>query len=124
MANGAVTNGPLVAFTVVDQNGAPTLQPQWTSRDLAAPVTPAVVNGVVFALRAERRGRRHRGERAQRSTPAVLYALDGATGKELWTSGDTITSFVRGVGPSAGDSQVYVVDADGTLYAFGMPAER
>jgi hypothetical protein len=35
-----------------------------------------------------------------------------------------MTSFVRGVGPSAGDSQVYVVTADGTLYAFGMPAER
>jgi outer membrane protein assembly factor BamB len=53
-----------------------------------------------------------------------LYALDGSTGKELWTSGSTIASFVQGVGPSAGDSQVYVVTYDGTLYAFGMPAER
>jgi hypothetical protein len=35
-----------------------------------------------------------------------------------------MTSPVRGVGPSAGDSQVYVAAADGTLYAFGMPAER
>ena len=118
MANGAITAGTLVAFTVVDQNDAPTLQPQWTSRDLAAPVTPAIVNGVVFALASgEAKGR-------GRSTPAVLYALDGATGKELWTSGATITAAVRGVGPSAGDSQVYVAAADGTLYAFGMPAER
>ena len=54
----------------------------------------------------------------------MLYALDGATGKELWTSGTTITSFVPGVGPSAGDSQVYVVTNDGTLYAFGVPMER
>jgi len=54
----------------------------------------------------------------------VLYALDGATGKELWTSGTTITSSGRGVGPSAGDSQVYVVTIDGTLYTFGMPMER
>ena len=120
MSNGAVSKGALVAFTVVDQNDAPTLQPQWISRDLASPVTPAVVNGVVFALASGDAG----GARGQRSTPAVLYALDGATGKELWTSGTTITSPVRGVGPSAGDSQVYVVTVDGTLYTFGMPAER
>ena len=118
MANGAVKGGTLVAFTVVDQNDAPTLQAQWTSRDLASPVTPAIVNGVVFALASgEAKGR-------GRSTNAVLYALDAATGKELWTSGTTITSPVRGVGPSAGDSQVYVAASDGTLYAFGMPAER
>jgi putative pyrroloquinoline-quinone binding quinoprotein len=117
MANGAAAKGTIAAFTVVDQNGAPTLQPQWSSRDLAAPVTPAVVNGVVFAVAS--------GDAAgQRSSPAVLYALDATTGKELWTSGTTITSSVRGVGPSAGDSQVYVVTGDGTLYAFGMPAER
>ena len=118
MANGAITAGTLVAFTVVDQNDAPTLQPQWTSRDLNAPVTPAVVNGVVFALASgDAKGR-------GKSTPAVLYALDAATGKELWTSGTTITGSVRGVGPSAGDSQVYVAASDGTLYVFGMPAER
>lgn len=118
MANGTVTAGTLVAFTVVDQNDAPTLQPQWTSRDLASPVTPAIVNGIVFALASgEAKGR-------GRSSNAVLYALDAATGKELWTSGNTITSPVRGVGPSAGDSQVYVAASDGTLYVFGMPMER
>ncbi|MEO8075110.1 MAG: hypothetical protein ABI818_02200, partial [Acidobacteriota bacterium] len=40
MANGAAAKGTIAAFTVVDQNGAPTLQPQWSSRDLAVPVTP------------------------------------------------------------------------------------
>jgi outer membrane protein assembly factor BamB len=109
MSNGTAAKGALVAFTVVDQNDVPTLQPQWVSRDLASPATPTVVNGVVFALA---------------SSPAVLYALDGATGKELWTSGTTIASAVRGIGPSAGESQVYVVTGDGTLYTFGMPAER
>jgi outer membrane protein assembly factor BamB len=108
--NGPVTGGAIVAFTVVDTGDVPTLQPQWVSQDIAAPVTPAVVNGVVFAV-------------AGGKAPAVLYALDGATGKQLWTSGTTITSPVR-VGPSGGDSQVYVAAQDGTLYAFGMPAER
>jgi hypothetical protein len=121
MSNGAVSKGALAAFTLVEQNDAPTLQPQWVSRDLVSPVTPAVVNGVVFALAS---GEAAGAAAAKRSTPAVLYALDGSTGKELWTSGNTIASFVQGVGPSAGDSQVYVVTYDGTLYAFGMPAER
>jgi hypothetical protein len=127
MANGAVTNGALVAFSLVEENGAPTLQPQWVSRDLTSPVTPAVVNGVIFAVssgQAAGTGTMTAAQRAQRSTPAVLYALDAATGKQLWSSGTTIASFVNGIGPSAGDSQVYVVTYDGTVYAFGMPMER
>jgi hypothetical protein len=127
MANGAVTGGAVAAFTLVEQNGTPTLQPQWVSRDLTSPTTPLAVNGVVFALssgapqgpRAAKASQRARG-----SSPAVLYALDGATGKELWTSGNSITSPAPAVGPSAGDSQVYVVTSDGTLYAFGVPMER
>ena len=119
LSNGAVTKGAIAAFTVVDQNDVPTLQPQWTSRDLASPVTPVAVNGVVFALASG-----DATARGQKSTPAVLYALDAATGKELWTSGSTITASARGVGPSAGDSQVYVATSDGTLYVFGMPMER
>jgi outer membrane protein assembly factor BamB len=61
--------------------------------------------------------------RADRSSPAVLYALDGVTGKELWTSGTTMTSFAR-AGLSAGNGQVYVVTYDNTLYAFGIPMEH
>jgi outer membrane protein assembly factor BamB len=125
MNNGAVSKGAVLAFTVVDANGAPSLSPQWVSRDLVSPVTPAVVNGVVFALASgESMDKGTAAQRAKKSTPAVLYALDGATGKELWSSGTTITSFTHGVGPSAGDGQVYVVTYDGTLYAFGMPMER
>ena len=37
MTNGAVTDGAVAAFTLVEQNGAPTLQPQWVSRDLDVP---------------------------------------------------------------------------------------
>jgi hypothetical protein len=122
MNNGPVTGGAIVGFTLVDTGDAPTLQAQWVSQDIAAPVTPAVINGVVFAVASGQVGIQTFA--AQRLAPAVLYALDGATGKQLWTSGNTITSSVRGIGPSGGDSQVYVVTRDGTLYAFGMPAER
>jgi outer membrane protein assembly factor BamB len=126
--NGAVTNGAIVAYKLADRNGTPTLQPAWSSRDLLSPVPPAVVNGVLFAIASgEYRGADRQltaAQRAQRSKSAVLYALDAATGKELWSSAATITSFVRGVGPSGGDGQVYVVTYDGTVYAFGIPLEH
>lgn len=124
-ANGAVTNGAVVAFKVTEQGGKPTLTPAWVSRDIASPVTPIVVNGVVLALAS---GEFHSGDanltaaqRAQRSQPAVLYALDASTGKELWNSGKTITSFsphTAGLAMSTG--QVYVVTYDNTIYAFGF----
>jgi outer membrane protein assembly factor BamB len=85
------------------------------------------VNGVVFAASSgEFQGGAPAAsarERVERSTPAVLYALDALTGKELWTSGTTITSFAR-AGLSAGGGQVYLVTFDNTLYAFGIPMEH
>jgi outer membrane protein assembly factor BamB len=99
----------------------------WQSRPIAAPLAPIVLNGIVFAAASgEYRGTEAdlpAAERAKRSTPAVLYALDAATGKELWSSGTTITSFAR-AGLSAGGGQVYLVTYDNTLYAFGIPLEH
>lgn len=126
--NDKVTNGAIAAFKVVAQNGKPTLQPAWVSRDLVSPGAPLIVNGIVFALST---GEFHSNDsnvtvaqRIQRSKPAVLYALDAATGKEVWNSGNTITSFVHGSGLSSGNSQVYTSTYDSTLYTFGIPMER
>ena len=126
-ANGPVTNGSIVAFKLVDADGKLSLEPAWASRDLTSPAAPLVFNGVVFALSTGE----HRpanasataAARAKSSVPAVLYALDPATGKELWSSGKTITSFARG-GLSASAGQVYLVTFDNTLYAFGIPMEH
>jgi len=109
--NGAVNNGAIVAWKVVEQNGAPALQPGWISRDMVSPLPPIVVNGVIFALSGG-------------SSRAILYALDGSTGKELWNSGDKIATFVRRGGLAAGGSRVYVASQDGTQYAFGFPIEH
>lgn len=105
--NGNATNGAVAAFKVVDQGGKPTLQPAWASRDLTNPLTPAIIDGVVFAVS---------GGDAQH--PAVLYVLDGASGKELWNSGTTIASYARSP-VSGGASQVYLSTADSTIYTFG-----
>jgi PQQ-like domain len=126
-ANGPVTNGSIVAFKLVDQAGTLSLEPAWASRDLTSPAAPLVFNGVLFALSTGE----HRpananataASRAKSSGPAVLYALDPVTGKELWSSGKTITSFARG-GLSAAAGQVYLVTFDNTVYAFGIPMEH
>jgi len=127
-ANGAVTNGAIAAWKVVDQDGAPALEAGWASRDLTSPLTPLVVNGVVFAVSSgefrSKDAKLTAAQRAQRSAPAVVYALDGATGKELWNSGKTITSFVHGGGLSGAGGQIYLGAHDGTLYSFGFPIEH
>jgi outer membrane protein assembly factor BamB len=68
------------------------------------------VDGVVFAV--------------SNSPAAVLHALDGATGKELWNSGKTMTAAVRAGGLSGSGSQIYLGTSDGTIYAFGFPIEH
>jgi len=102
-------SGGIAAFKLVERNGPPALQRIWTSRNLAVPRTPIIVNGVVFAL-----GGGHSGANA------ALYALDPASGKELWSSGNTIASYAS-AGLSAGTGQVYVVTHDNTVWAFGIP---
>jgi hypothetical protein len=126
-ANGPVTNGTVAAFKLT-LDGAAALTPGWTSRDLASPSTPIVLNDVVFVLSSgafrTTDTQMPAAERLQRSSAAVLYALDARSGRELWTSGRAITASVQGVAPSGQDGQVYVVAADGTLYAFGIPLEH
>jgi hypothetical protein len=127
-SNGAISGGTVAAFRVTSQGASTALEPAWTSRDLTAPATPIVLNDVVFALSSgafrTADPQMPTAQRLQRSTPAVLYALDAKTGKELWSSGRAITASVQGIGPSGQDGQVYVVAADGTLYAFGIPLEH
>ncbi len=117
----------IVAWKVVDRNGAPVLEPGWLSRAMVSPLPPMIINGVVFAVSSgefrTNDSRLTAAQRAQRSSPAVLYALDGTTGKELWNSGNTITSFARG-GLSGGGSQLYLGTYDGVLYALGFPIEH
>ena len=126
-ANGAAATGRVVAFKLTEPGGSVALEPAWASPAVPAPLGPIVVNGVVFtAASGEFRGgpaNLSAAERNKRSTRAVLYALDGSTGKQLWSSGTTITSFTR-AGLVAGGGQVYVVTHDNAMYAFGIPMEH
>lgn len=124
-ANGAVKDGAIVAWKVVENGGKIQLEPGWVSRNLVSPLTPLVINGVVFALSSgENREGATAADRAKKSENAVLYALDPQTGKEIWSSGKVITSFVHSGGLSGGGGRVYVGAHDGTQYAFGFPMEH
>jgi hypothetical protein len=109
---GAGDSGTFTAFRVNVDAGVPALAREWVSREMISPRAPIIVNGVVFALAG-----------GNRTSPAVLFALHPDTGKEIWSSGSTITSFTSGAtaGVSAGTGQVYVVTYDNTLWAFGIP---
>ena len=104
-------DGAVVAFKVVDNGGKPTLVAQWKSRALIAPAAPVVTNGLVFALST-----------GQGSTPknAVLYALDSSTGKEIWSSGLTATSYATG-GIAVNTSMVVFATHDSQVHAYGVP---
>jgi hypothetical protein len=78
-------------------------------RNAVNPRTPIIVNGVVFALSG-----------GNATSNAVLAALEPATGRELWNSGNAISS-TASAGMAAGTGQVYVVTKDNTVYAFGIP---
>jgi outer membrane protein assembly factor BamB len=103
-ARGIVTFG--------EENGKPSFQRAWVSRDIAAPLAPLVVNGVLFTAST-----------GTGALPSVLYALDAGSGNDLWNSGRTIASRVKGA-LSAGGGNVYVPGADSTLSAFGFAIEK
>jgi len=107
-----VRNNAVVAFKVVEKDGSIALEQGWASKELLSPAPPIVVNGVVFALSS-----------GSRTANAVLYALDGMTGKELWSSGKAISGYSTS-GISSGQSKVFVGTHDGTLHAFGYLLPR
>ena len=110
-ANGAVANGAIIAFKIVDQGGKPSLQPGWASRDITSPLPPIVVNGVIFTAGVGPQGK------------AVLYALDGATGREYLNSGNALTAAPKGA-LSEQFGTVYVQTADNILWSFGFPQDK
>jgi len=75
----------------------------------------------VFALSA---GEYTRDERPKSSARSTLYALDSATGKEMYSSGDQVTAPGNLTGIALANGRVYFTTNDSTLYAFGIFLER
>lgn len=121
--------GGVAAFKVSDTSGKLTLDPVWISRDMYRGEPVVIANGLVFGYGS--------GEvtaqafpdlglqfnslvRASKSGYATIYVLDAQTGKELWSSGQTITSFNHFSGITVANGRVYLGTYDGTIWCFGL----
>jgi outer membrane protein assembly factor BamB len=128
---GPVTHGATYAFKVEEKNGKVVLTHAWISRDMQYADPPVIANGIVFGYGSGED--RHQStpdvpfgmqisypNRIAASTHATLYALDGETGKELWSSGDTVKSWNHFSGLTVVNGRVYIGTFDGMLYCFGL----
>ena len=130
VTNGTVDHGAIVAFKVEEKNGKPALIPAWISRDMDQAEAPVIANGVVYAYgsgennvqstAAEGLSANNSPTRIRNSKHAILYALDARTGKELWSSGNDISSFAHFTGLSVANGRVYIGTYDSVVYSFGL----
>ena len=133
--------GGVAAFKLEERAGKWQLVPAWLSRDMDLAEEAVVANGIVFAYAGgedatqvmpdvawnEKGGPVYGGglssgpaRRVPNSRRAALYALDGQTGKELWSSGTQIESWNHFSGLTIANGRAYIATFDGTLYCFGI----
>jgi len=130
LSYGPVTRGAVVALKLEEKDGKFVLTPAWISRDMDMAEPPVIANGVVYAYGSGESnvqatpelglGANTSAIRAKNSSHATIYALDGDTGKELWSSGDAIGSFVHFGALSIANGHIYIGAFDSTLYSFGL----
>jgi mono/diheme cytochrome c family protein len=139
-------HGSIQAFTVeADASATPSLKPQWRSRDLKMPDPVAIANGVVFAYATGEDPTQAAGvDRIQdvkfgpggnlldekqrmrllQGAHGTLFALDAATGRELWSSGTAISDWTHFSMPAVANGRVFVTTNHGHVYAFGLGPDR
>jgi len=135
------TGGGIAALKLDQRGTSWQLTPAWLSRDMDLAEEAVVANGVVFAYAAGEDASQVMpdkawdepggpvyggglssgpGRRIPTSRRAALYALDGQTGKELWSSGNQIESWNHFSGLTVANGRAYIATFDGTLYCFGI----
>ena len=129
VTNGEAPNGSIMALRIEEKDGKPSALPAWISRDMNLPEPPIVAGGLVFAISNGEFARQSKGdgalftsaERAGKHVGnTVLYALDAATGKQLYSSGDTMPSWTHFSGLAISGGRVFVTTYDSNIYAFGL----
>ncbi|HEX4635993.1 MAG TPA: PQQ-binding-like beta-propeller repeat protein [Rhizomicrobium sp.] len=134
VTNGPREDGSIMAFEVKNDGGRISAVPLWTSTNMVMPDPPVVANGVVYALSTGGQAMQnmaHPGEQRMtyevssvlRSTPVsnmVLYAYDAESGKQLWSSGKTLTDWVHFSEPVVALGKIFVATHDGHVVAFGL----
>jgi outer membrane protein assembly factor BamB len=136
------TGGGVAAFRLEPRGDGWQLAPAWLSRDMDLAEEAVIANGVVFVYAGgedasqalhdkawdEPGGPVYGGglssgpvRRIAGSRRAALFALDGQTGKELWSSGSQIESWNHFSGLTVANGRAYLATFDGVLYCFGIP---
>jgi outer membrane protein assembly factor BamB len=101
------------AFRVADRDGKPALDFAWNSREMAAPTPPIAANGLLFVL-----------DRGKGKSHAVLYALDGSSGAELYSTGAMAAATSDADGFAIANRRIYFTTRDNTVYALGFMADQ
>jgi outer membrane protein assembly factor BamB len=130
--NGDASKGSVVAFKVEEKDGQTMLTPAWISASVPSPAPVVTANGVVFALATgtpastvRPDGKPYAAAALQKaSTRATLYALDAATGKQLYSSGTTVSGHAAGSGLAVANGRIYFATSDNTVYCFGFLKEH
>ena len=129
VSNGPVTKGGIAAFKVEEKNGKTELVPAWISRDMNHAEPPVIANGVVYSFASGENTEQAYPDvgledtperRIPTSTRATVYAFDANTGKELWSSGDQIKTWIHYGGLTVANGRVYIGTFDSILYSFGI----
>jgi outer membrane protein assembly factor BamB len=105
-----------VAFIVEERDGHPTLVPAWISGNIAAPSPVVIANGLVFVLAG--------GDSDKKNSHAVLYALDGESGKQLYSSQSLVQSFSHSDGLAIANRRIYFTTHDNAVYCFGFLTDQ
>ncbi len=129
----AALEGGEAAFKLVEKDSKPTLEPVWVSRDMYRGEPPIISNGLIFAYGSGENTQQAWTDiglnfdstiRAAKSGHVTIYILDATTGKELWSSGDQITSFSHFSGITVANGKLYMGTYDGNIYCFGLPNSK
>ena len=125
------TRGGVAALTIDHTAGKWKLTPRWLSEDMNMGENALVANGLVFVYGSGENTNQAavdsawdhpgpQGSRIQKSTYATIYVLDAATGKTLWSSGKTITSWNHFSGITVANGRIYLGTFDGATWCFGI----
>jgi len=142
--NGDAPDGSIMALKITTTAGKPVMTPVWISRNLSMPDPPVIANGVVYAISTgENTLQRHTDprylelfqkpneapfnqgvltpqERGEHVGHITLYAFDAETGRELYSSKDTIDDWTHLSSVSVALGKVFVTTRQTFVYAFGL----
>jgi outer membrane protein assembly factor BamB len=124
-------HGGVAAYTITQSGGKWSLLPKWLSEDINVAEEALIANDIVFTYASGEDPQQRAadapwdhpnkpGTRIEKSTHAVLYALDAQTGKTLWSSGDQITSWNHFSNLTIANGKIYLGTYDGTMWCFGI----